>query len=272
MGEPDHTNESGLRAWLRAVGLEAPLRRVYHGLRYSRSTVTAELDGQSSRFWSVNQQIHHRLKRLNNEGDTLRTFLQAIRDGDVVWDVGAHVGMYAIFAAGRVGATGQVYAFEPEQQTFERLQRNRTLNSADNLTALRLALSDAPGHTEIFIPVDNAARVGTLIRPERASGGQQVELAVGDTLVGDGRAAAPNVLKIDVEGAEASVLRGLRNTLAQPTCRMLLVEVHPQALEQVGSSVDQVREMLESLGFDVHAESRRGHESHWAAYKHERNA
>jgi hypothetical protein len=79
------------------------------------------------------------------EPGKLRAFCEAVRPGDVVYDVGAHVGLYTLLAARRVGPAGHVFAFEPSHRNLAHLHRHCTLNHAANVRIVEAAVSDIDG-------------------------------------------------------------------------------------------------------------------------------
>lgn len=67
----------------------------------------------------------------------------------------------------------------------------------------------------------------------------------------DSGAEAPDVMKIDVEGAEANILKGASNLLERRECRVFYVEVHPNRLENFSSSPEEVRSLLRDAGYSI---------------------
>lgn len=148
------------------------------------------------------------------EVDAFRRF---VRPGDLVVDVGANIGVHTLALARLVGPRGSVLAFEPQRLVYQTLCANIALNSLDHVQCLHAALDEVPGLLHLL---DADPRV------ENNFGG--AELAM---LAGDARAAAvprlvldevlgdrmPRLIKIDVEGMEAAVLRGARQVLARAT-------------------------------------------------------
>ena len=152
--------------------------------------------------------------------------------GQVAIDVGAHVGHFTVLAAARVagGATGRVLACEPAPSNLERLRRNLALNDfGDTVEVLPVALGAVRGTGSFF---DDGGSDGTefsMMAPRKAGDGRAFEAPV-ETL--DGICAARGIaevhlIKIDVEGAEADVLRGAARTLAASPRLTLLIELHP---------------------------------------------
>ncbi len=118
-----------------------------------------------------------------------------IKPGDVVVDVGANIGTHTVFFAQRAGATGQVYAFEPQRIVFQNLCANLALNGLLNVRAFHAAASREPG--TIAVPPIAYARAGQLrrrrARGRRASAGGERRARAGD----DARRPGPRALPPD---------------------------------------------------------------------------
>ncbi|HIC80559.1 MAG TPA: FkbM family methyltransferase [Kiloniellaceae bacterium] len=156
------------------------------------------------------------------EVGTIELIRQELGEGDVFCDIGANVGLYSLMAASRVGETGQVYAFEPLAANFASLVESIRRNGfCRRITPFSLALTDAPG----VFPFHYMSL-------EAGSSGSQLHAAVGvdeqdyvplvtemkygtslDDLIAAGTMRAPDVIKIDVDGNEARILRGMRQLL-----------------------------------------------------------
>jgi len=150
-----------------------------------------------------------------------------VKPGMVVWDVGAHIGLYArIFS--QVMHAGHVFAFEPDPSNRQLLAENLRIGGVDaKTTVLSCALCDTEG-TVAFIRDTEATQQGRIATtPDRAVSPDtlRVECRTVDGLVQSGTATKPDVIKIDVEGAEALLLRGARRTLEEHS-PLLAVELH----------------------------------------------
>jgi FkbM family methyltransferase len=174
-----------------------------------------------------------------------------LRPGDIAWDVGANVGVYTVRMAERVGAAGQVFAFEPSPLNLERLQA--TCAGLPNVVVLPFGLSAAAGRARFIQGSDDQGTTSRLAVARDADllGIEEVELRRGDALVGTGVAQAPSVVKIDVEGHEYEVLQGMSEFLRSGRLRAILTEVHFGLLAQSGrSSVPrQIEKWLNASGF-----------------------
>jgi FkbM family methyltransferase len=162
------------------------------------------------------------------ELDKQRVFKRLVRPGDVVYDVGANVGYYTLVGSVLAGSRGRVIAFEPLPRNLGLLRRHVALNRLRNVTVFAGAVSDRVG----------TARFDAGAIPEMAhlsdQGGIEVELFQLDALVDGGRVPPPDVMKIDVEGAELDVLRGASRLIDAHRPRMLIathyVRVHADVI------------------------------------------
>jgi FkbM family methyltransferase len=154
-----------------------------------------------------------------HELDEMAFVLHVLRPGDHFVDVGANVGSYTVLAAGAVGA--KVTAVEPVSATFAHLERNLALNDlGSGVFAWQGGLSDRPGTLDFTATLDTVNHVAAA-----GEEGPTVEVTVRtlDDLVGS---ECPDLLKIDVEGHERSVLLGAAATLANPRLLAIVMETN----------------------------------------------
>lgn len=165
-----------------------------------------------------------------------------LRLGDCLWDVGANVGEYVARLSPVVGTAGHVVAIEPAPECVRRL---KALASAlPNVTVIATAMSDQDGEAQLSV-ADGPTAVSNKLRFPSDPDTVTVAVNRGDTLVDTG-VTAPNVLKIDVEGFEQEVLRGLPRTLADPSLRAVFLEMHFSQLDARGLP-DAARAIVETL-------------------------
>jgi FkbM family methyltransferase len=153
--------------------------------------------------------------------DRLAALAAVVRPGDCFWDVGAHKGFVSLAAARMVGPRGYVVAIEPSATNLRFLRRHLRWNRVENVRVLPVALSDAPGEAPF-------GGRGSSVAFRLGEGPEAVSVHTVDGLVNDLRVLAPTVLKVDVEGEEAAVLRGAGDLLAGD--QALLVSTHSRVL------------------------------------------
>lgn len=173
-----------------------------------------------------------------------------VRPGDRVVDVGANIGMLTLHGSARVGPAGIVDSFDPNPDCCERIRAALKRNQISNVRLHPLGLSDAPGRLTLSV-LENHSGMGTLAPvDERAFVTDKVEVPVlvgDDILLEDEKRIA--MIKIDVEGFEVRVLRGLVKTL-QKFRPVVTTELIPQWLERAGSSVAELVTLMRDLGYD----------------------
>lgn len=170
------------------------------------------------------------------ETGTVDLIRKELIEGDVFCDVGANIGLYSLMAAARVGTTGQVYAFEPLAANFASLVENIRRNDyCGRITPFSLALTDSPGvfpfHYLSMVPGSSGSQLHAAVGADEANYVPLVtEMKYGtslDALVEAGAMRAPDVVKIDVDGNEARILRGMRGLLTgNHRPRIISVEVN----------------------------------------------
>lgn len=221
-------------------------------------TVTALAPGGCRyRVWSDAER--GRVVGLGGEGEFLRQFLDCIRGNDVVFDVGACVGLYSLHAA-LLGA--RVVAFEPDPTVRRHLRNNVRINRlrevvqivpwavSDRHETAALSSEGLFGRSPTLVPIEGRRRVKVVTDSvDRA-------IAVGEIPV-------PALVKMDIEGAEILALRGMLATLRRGDGpRMVFAELHPLLLPSFGSSVEACRSLVEDAGYACSASRQRANEVH----------
>jgi FkbM family methyltransferase len=168
-----------------------------------------------------------------------------LRRGQVFIDVGANIGYYTLLASRIVGSDGRVVAIEPLRRNITFLERHIRLNDAGNVVVVPLACSDSSGEA-MFHEGANTALGRLASRPPIEAINLKAHEVVTSTLddIVRRRGLQPDMIKIDVEGAELAVLEGARDTIAA-TAPSLVLSVHSADLRR------DCLEWLEELGYDV---------------------
>jgi FkbM family methyltransferase len=164
----------------------------------------------------------------NHEKDILEYFIP--NNGDTVVDVGAHIGLYTIIAAKRVGPTGKVIAIEPDPENFKILKKNILLNQLSNVESLECAAYSAKKKLRLFLPeVESGRTIFNTVMQDRVKNCNnfiEVEANTLDNILNENNVQRVNYVKIDVEGAELEVLKGMSNTLDAIRSIILVIEIH----------------------------------------------
>lgn len=171
----------------------------------------------------------------------------ALQVGDVVWDVGANVGYYTKRFAEAVGPKGHVVAFEPFPATAERLRAH--MQAVPNCTLQMTALGAEAGSVMMDAGEDALAATSRIVAD--SGNGVTVRISTGDDLVQQGNIPVPTVIKIDTEGFELDVLRGMTVLLGNRQVRAAFVEVHFGILSERGQpkAPAHIERILRVAGF-----------------------
>lgn len=198
--------------------------------------------------YSVRVDESLRRYQLDNEADVYDEIIARLPGGGLFVDVGANVGLHTILAAFHMGQRGRVLAVEPVPANLELLRKNLQLNGLlDMCQIFPFALTET-GNLSISMSVEPGLSAAASI--SQTSRNTENSISVATTTLDDiceGAEKIPDLIKIDVEGAEHEVLKGARRTLsAGPD---LLIEVHRYALPDFGSSEEALSEYLLSFGY-----------------------
>lgn len=202
---------------------------------------------QGGWYWTWRWRFEFLTGWLDMESTTaLRDFVKL---GSTVLDVGAHVGYYTLLLSRLVGPQGRVVAFEPDPLNLDLLRKNLSARKAWNVAALQTAVSDRTGAATLY----RAAGSGnhSLLPYTKAI----EEISVGCTTIDDyaeeNRIGPVAFVKVDVEGAEPLVLRGMRRTLERSPSLAMLIEYNPRALRSGGTEPHDYLREIERLGFKL---------------------
>lgn len=174
--------------------------------------------------------------------DEYKAFKSSLQAGHTALDVGANVGCYSLLFGQWVGSTGKVFAFEPAPETFKALSSHVALNSLDGvMIPVNKAVSDESSSVD-FLALNTLGMSRLLVQNERAEASQVIRVpAVSIDEFCAREKVLPNLIKIDVEGFELSVLRGARETIKACRDRLaLFVEMHPTTWREIGLSKEEI--------------------------------
>lgn len=156
-----------------------------------------------------------------------------------ILDIGAYNGLFGIIAA-KLNPDAQVFIFEPDETNFRHMSKNVELNKLANVIPLKIALSDSDGEV-IFGGHDGGTG------PKIGKGTQKVQTMSIDSLLKK-YSISPDLMKIDVEGAETMVFQGAKEFLTGESKPQILLEVHFDFLKNFNSSDVDLFKVLESYG------------------------
>ena len=176
---------------------------------------------------------------------------EKIEMGNIVVDVGANIGLHTLNMAKIVGNTGQVFAFEPDPSNFEILKKNVKINNYKNIILEQKAVGDKHGRTTLY-QSDHPGKHRIFPQTEQAKSQVQVELTNLDNYFDSDMIDKINFIKIDVEGLEFSVLKGMKNILKNSKKIKILFEFMPENTMEVGFTPIELLNYLTSNNFKLY--------------------
>ena len=188
------------------------------------------------------------------ESHLLDKFLDLLKPGMFVVDIGANIGLYTILSSSRVGPKGKVVAIEPEPTNCSYIAKSLAANQFTNGTIHQKALSDKNGEITLFLCESNNAdhRIYDAAEGSTSLGRKGVSIPTArlDDLLGEDRSKV-DLIKMDIQGAEAIALKGMLGTLtANPKLKMMM-EFWPWGLKQAGSDPKKLLKDLRDIGFNI---------------------
>jgi FkbM family methyltransferase len=171
-----------------------------------------------------------------------------LKNGDVFLDVGANIGAYALIASKIVGETGKVLCFEPVTSTFNHLKENVELNGLSNIQIEQKALMESPQNIEIHIgDISNTGTSSIVNKVENESKSEMIEAIVFDDQFKD--LDRIDFIKMDIEGAEYSALKGMKNSI-QKHLPKILIEISDDILKNATYTSKELIEFIINLGYE----------------------
>ncbi len=217
-----------------------------------------EFEGGTLAYTYTNRLSQKRVDTLFTKEPTTIVWMDSFKPGEVLFDVGANVGMYSCYAARISGA--RVFSFEPESQNYAELNRNIFFNSLhDRVTAYNLAASNVAENSVLYLSQfcpgyshhdfgenrwDKPKQLGELlVKPEErlTQGCTSIRL---DDVVANGTFPQPDHLKVDVDGFEWKVIDGALKVLSSPKLKTALIETDNNIPESV-----KIIDIMTSLGW-----------------------
>lgn len=215
-----------------------------------KKRVLLDVNGRTLLFpvrWSAHLKYAHKFRDGVWERDVIDCVCEHVRPGDVFLDIGASFGPYTLIAGRSVGPDGKVYAFEPDPNSLRQLKKNVSFNELDNVEIFDLAVSDHVGSIQMDAPSYGLGHGTT-----RISHQDQGDISVKSTTLHEfctSTNCSPDIIKIDVEGAEAMIINSARDIVRK--ARTVILEFHEPELRELGTDPDEFFNSLFELGKEV---------------------
>jgi FkbM family methyltransferase len=207
-----------------------------------------ELDTGRKMLVSLNDAVQCTIAHRGEwEGEIHQALRQFVGSGDVVLDVGGHVGYSSLHFADWVGGQGEVFVFEPIPANAARIEANLELNGLrDRVEIIQSAVSDSAGEVEFVESSSLNTGMGAI---SVGRGTRRVKTIALDNWLEQRNIDRVALLKLDIEGAEILALKGLLRTLASQRIGAVMMELHTQQLPLFGSSSQEVLDRLSAAGY-----------------------
>ncbi len=180
-----------------------------------------------------------------HEFNDMGFLLHFLNREDLFLDIGANIGSYTILASGHIGAN--TIAFEPIPSTYESLVRNVEINNIQSkVKALQVGVGSKNGTLSFTSNLDSVNHVNIQANEESSENIIEVEVVTIDKVLINDR--EPSLIKIDVEGFETEVLKGMDATLRNSTLKAVLIELNGSG-ERYGYDESMIHELFISYGF-----------------------
>jgi FkbM family methyltransferase len=174
-----------------------------------------------------------------------------IEPGDVVLDIGAHIGYYTLLFAKLVGQNGKVFAFEPEPTNFQLLEKNVSINGYSNVTLEQKAVSNRNEKKKLYLSKESSG-MHTIYKSQYANlDSVKIETISLDNYFSNYRGKI-DFIKMDIEGSEYTALEGMQTILQRQNNIKLLVAFFPSAIREYGYKPEQCIDLLMSSGFRIY--------------------
>ncbi len=187
-----------------------------------------------------------------------RSFLAAVQPGDTVWDVGSHIGLYSLLAGRRVRENGRIVAWEPAPSAYEHLCTHLKLNGLEGICRSIPEIISDGSQSEMAFEIDDGNEASFSNRlgysaPDKTRKKTIRVLARSLDYWAGQLDRHPDVIKMDIEGAEIFALRGGRRLFAgefgkQPK---VLLSVHPASIHQYGATTQELEDLVRGFGYRV---------------------
>jgi FkbM family methyltransferase len=200
----------------------------------------------------IDPRVRHLVPHASEPG-VFRFLRDTIRPGDLVLDIGAFLGVYAVLAARWCGEAGRVVAFEPTPSSAAIARRHFAWNMPEGgrVSLIEAAVSDRDATATLYrYDTEDMPYVNSLAAAADASAPgveQTVPVVTVDEVCRELK-LQPTVIRMDVQGAEIHALRGAKRTIGAASRLAILVETHPQCWPSFGVSEQDARRTIRDLG------------------------
>lgn len=199
----------------------------------------------------------NRVRFLDDESKFLKDLLDNLTGTDVLFDIGACIGIYSLHAA---PYCKQVISFEPEPAFRNHLAKNIAINMVSNITISPYAISDRSSTQNFF--TDGVSGKSPSLLNDGFQHELQVDARTLDDIIENEKFEFPTIIKMDIEGAEILALRGMEKLFKICPPRLLFMELHPNYLKNYNSNTDEVISIITNSNYQIIKKYQRDEQIH----------
>lgn len=226
-----------------------PLRHLYH--RFFLKKKYPYLFKENEVIFRINNNIEEfRLANWGGEKEYVLDMVACLKSDDIFYDIGSSVGLVSIHAANKL-KNGKVISFEPDPENQKCLKENYKLNKLNNYKLIPIAVGETLDKLKLYTSGSNGFSP-SLQKVNGIENAIEVEVNSIDNLILSKEIPYPNVIKIDIEGAEFIALKGMKNLLlSREKPRIIFVELHPVFLPSFNTSVPEILEFMGQFEYQI---------------------
>jgi FkbM family methyltransferase len=191
------------------------------------------------------------------EKEYLEYFYSILGEDDIIIDIGANIGIFSILASKKV-KSGLIFSFEPVGINYKRMLRNIEVNSIQNIKTFNLGLSNQNETLDINVPKQDPGEstlspktcTKLFLKNDQKISIEKAKFILFDQFFEEHMLKKVDIIKIDVEGAEYKVLKGMKNTLISHN-PIVFIELIPSLIENVEGNIDKLIDLLIKYDFKV---------------------
>ncbi len=175
--------------------------------------------------------------------------IEEARGKTCVFDVGAHIGLTTLPLANVVDSAGHVFAFEPSKRNRQFLSRHLQANNIQNVSVVEKLVGNKTDVRATFFEDEDVSGMNSMAQIRNVRHEQKVEMVTIDDFSIE-MGVIPDLIKMDIEGAELMALEGAKKIL-MPHLPTIFLSIHPRQIEALGHCIDDLEKIIRNLGYEV---------------------
>ena len=180
-----------------------------------------------------------------------------LKEGDTFFDVGTNIGSYSLVASKIVGNSGKVYSFEPVFKTLKKLTETVERNNFNNIQIEKKIVSDKNESINIYASPDDNIGMSSIVKKFENVKPESVPSVILDEYIIAQKIKKITLVKIDVEGAELAVLKGMKRILKEIK-PIIFIEISNDVLADIAIDAQEIIDFILEYDYSIYAVSKRG--------------